>query len=564
MESRKERGKVLAGTDALGRRLPSAQEAQTRRKNRYVGIFYFLWLGQHGDYGPYDNSKILAEAPEAVHDANHPLWGPQMAYHFWGEPLFGYYSNDDPWVLRKHVQMLTNASIDFLVFDTTNAAVYKQVYDPLFETLEEVRRQGFNVPKFAFYTNTRSGETIEKLFRDIYQPNRYPELWFYWKGKPLVIGDPEECPEEIRSFFTFRRNQWPNEPQKINGFPWMEFCRPQRVFYNDEGEKEVINVSVAQHPTIAMSDTPFYQYGLNWGRSFHNGVNDETPGAVNWGYNIEEQWTFAWREDPEIIFITGWNEWIAMRFPGPPDRPNRFVDQATLEFSRDIEPMKGGCNDNYYMQMIGWIRRFKGMEQPAESDGEHTIPINDDFRPWKKVSRVYRDFAGDTLVRNHRGAGAVHYRNVTGRNDFVEMKVAHDAEYLYFYCRTNDPISPSTDKHWMMLLINTDGKADQGWHGYDFIVNRCVEDEEFTWVEQSLGGWKWKKAGRIRYAVKGCELHLAIPRQWLGLEKRGGGRLRFEFKWADNMQREGYLMDFYEHGDAAPDGRLNYLYEAKE
>lgn len=215
---------MLTGTDALGRRLPTDQEARARRRDRYVGLFYFLWLGQHGDDGPYDNSNILAKAPEAVHDANHPLWGPQYAYHFWGEPLFGYYSNDDPWVLRRHVQLLTNAGVDFLVFDTTNAVTYKQVYDPLFETLDGIRRQGFDVPKFAFYTNTRSGETIHKLYQDIYQPRRYPELWFYWKGKPLIIGDPEQCDDEIRSFFTFRRNQWPNEPQKINGFPWIELC----------------------------------------------------------------------------------------------------------------------------------------------------------------------------------------------------------------------------------------------------------------------------------------------------------------------------------------------------
>lgn len=115
-----------------------------------------------------------------------------------------------------------------------------------------------------------------------------------------------------------------------------------------------------------------------------------------------------------------------------------------------------------------------------------------------------------------------------------------------------------------MLLLNTNGEAGSGWHGYDFIVNRQVEDDTTTWVERSLGGWQWKKAGNIRYAVSGCEMHLAIPRQLLGLERRPGKKLRFEFKWADHMQREGDVMDFYEHGDAAPDGRLNYLYEAEE
>lgn len=548
-----------AGADDFGRTLPAYGEAPHERKDRYVGIFYFLWLGQHGTDGPYDITKILAQAPEAVHDPDHALWGPRNAFHFWGEPLYGYYLNDDAWVLRRHVQYLTAAGIDFLVFDTTNAVTYKPVYDVLFAIMEEIRLQGFRVPKFVFYTNTRSGETVSSVYHDIYKPGRYPELWFHWKGKPLIIGDPGECSEEIRSFFTFRLNQWPNEEQKVNGFPWIEFCRPQRVFYNDEGEKETISVSVAQHPTVAMSDTPFYNHGVNWGRSFHDGANDKAPGAEYLGYNIAEQWEFALREDPGIVFITGWNEWIAMRLQGTPDRPNLFVDQCTLNFSRDIEPMKGGYNDSYYLQMIGFIRRFKGMPPPQPAGPPRTIAIGNDFSAWNDVVPEYRDFVRDTLPRNHRGYGDHYYSNDTGRNDFETMKVAHDENHVYFYARTHDPITPYTGKHWMMLLINTDGTAGKGWKGYDFIVNRTVIDSGTTVLEQSTGGWNWKPVGRIPYAVSGNELQLAVPRDLLGLSDPNRP-LSFQFKWVDHMQHEGEIMDFYVSGDTAPEGRLNFLY----
>ena len=30
-----------------------------------VGLFYFLWLGEHGRHKPYDVSKITAEHPDA-------------------------------------------------------------------------------------------------------------------------------------------------------------------------------------------------------------------------------------------------------------------------------------------------------------------------------------------------------------------------------------------------------------------------------------------------------------------------------------------------------------------
>ena len=38
------------------------------------------------------------------------------------------------------------------------------------------------------------------------------------------------------------------------------------------------------------------------------------------------------------------------------------------------------------------------------------------------------------------------------------------------------------------------------------------------------------------------------------------GKLNFEFKWNDNMQKP-CVMDFYVNGSTAPMGRFNYLYK---
>jgi hypothetical protein len=38
--------------------------------------------------------------------------------------------------------------------------------------------------------------------------------------------------------------------------------------------------------------------------------------------------------------------------------------------------------------------------------------------------------------------------------------------------------------------------------------------------------------------------------------------LHLEFKWADNMQHPGQIEDFALNGDAAPNGRFNYVYRA--
>lgn len=172
----------------------------------------------------------------------------------------------------------------------------------------------------------------------------------------------------------------------------------------------------------------------------------------------------------------------------------------------------------------------------------------------------YRDFAGDTTPRRHGGYGGVTYTDTTGRNDFIAAKVARDDRFVYFYVRTAADISPHTDPNWMLLFINMQaGSAvdKPHWEEYQFVVNRSVIDGRSTTLERSLGGWRWEPVGPISYRVEHNQLHLAIPREMLGA---GRGPLSFQFKWSDNMQAVGDAMDFYQHGDTAPDGRLNYVY----
>ena len=106
------------GTDALGRKLSTQSDVGGVQKDKYVGIFYFLWLGAHGT-GLYDNTEIVKTYSDAL--TNTARWGSVGSAHFWGKPLFGYYSSNDTWVLRKHVQMLTDADIDFIVLHLFNS-----------------------------------------------------------------------------------------------------------------------------------------------------------------------------------------------------------------------------------------------------------------------------------------------------------------------------------------------------------------------------------------------------------------------------------------------------------
>src|SRR5262249_51636441 len=133
------------------------------------------------------------------------------------------------------------------------------------------------------------------------------------------------------------------------------------------------------------------------GRSYHNGANDPASDAVLHGYNAQEQWERALKEDPKFIFVTGWNEWFAARyneFLGV-KMPVMFVDTFNHATSRDIEPMRGGHGDNYYYQMVANIRRYKGVRKPPAASPPKTIQIPGSFRQWDSVRPEFRDDIGD-------------------------------------------------------------------------------------------------------------------------------------------------------------------------
>ena len=51
-------------------------------------------------------------------------------------------------------------------------------------------------------------------------------------------------------------------------------------------------------------------------------------------------------------------------------------------------------------------------------------------------------------------------------------------------------------------------------------------------------------------------LQIAVPRSMLGMT---GQKIDFNFKWSDNMQEDGNILDFYSNGDVAPGGRFMFI-----
>lgn len=559
-------------TDNLGRKLPLTDETGEIRNEKYVGIFYFTWFGAHGydeakkplpDQGvmpkspsdtssPYVIPEIIKENPVAQ------KFGPLYSFHHWGEPYLGFYLTNDEWVIMKHAQLLSDAGVDVVILDATNAITYLNQVNRICSVFTKLSSLGWSVPKIVFMTNSKHIKTTEKIYYEFYKQDNFKHLWFKWKGKPLLLGNKEGLNREISEFFNFRQSwAWSDSKGWFgNGrdkWPWLDHYPQNYGWHESPDRPEQISVSVAQHPTT------------NIGRSFHDGKQPpENKVRSGEGLYFKEQWDRALKVDPEFIIITGWNEWVAMRFQdehvkelmGKPLKKDDsyFVDLYNEEYSRDIEPMKGGFKDNYYYQMVANIRRFKGSRNGPSAKYFHDITIDGTFLDWSKVESKYYDQIGDTQHRLHPGWGRISaYENNSGRNDIVNAQTTEDSENFYFYLEINKKFQNGVFPYGLFLFIDNGDDSEDNWEGYTRLV-RMVEGRPA--LTCSVGGTDWKFLDWVDYKISGSKLELAIPKNLIDID-----RGFFDFKWADNFPLDGDIMHFYDYGDAAPNSRFNYRYK---
>ena len=142
-----------AATDALGRKVREYKDAGDKKKDKFIAMFYWTWHQGNDDttYQVKNISEIVRKYPEAMKDYNHPAWGDKRpGFFFWEQPLLGYYKTTDPWVLRKHAEMLADAGVDVVFFDCTNGSyTWKSSYDALMKVWDQAQKDGVNVPGSA-------------------------------------------------------------------------------------------------------------------------------------------------------------------------------------------------------------------------------------------------------------------------------------------------------------------------------------------------------------------------------------------------------------------------------
>lgn len=391
------------GTDALGRTMPGIQLAGPVKKDqqRVVGIFYITWhtddhIQQKSPYAG-DVTKVLAANPEARLDAYDPHWK-EGSYH-WGEPEMGYFISKDEYVIRKDISMLSDAGVDVLIMDVTNAVRYWDEWDTLFTTMQKMKIEGNKVPKFCFWAfNGPVITVVQDLYDRIYKAKKYEDLWFYWDGKPLLLynadpsvdangngvdnpnphfdstaltnknnphyNDPDytqksykDYTKEVKNFFTPRNMWWGYYEwagkrfvgtednwsfgydlgnEKVKSLP------PDQLVSLHNGKKEEAAVTPGQHPSSLV--------GKSWSRENGepqlNQYDLADSAYVPWlkktvkhpeGYGIyfQERWEEALKTDPQFLYINDWNEWTAGKYQPEGGKTTTFMRRNSPYFFVD-------------------------------------------------------------------------------------------------------------------------------------------------------------------------------------------------------------------------------------
>ena len=207
-------------------------------------------------------------------------------------------------------------------YDFAYRIVYNDAITTLLDLLNNWYKEGRNIPKVTFYTNSYSGDTVRDLYYKFYQGDKYANVWFAPKGKPLIIGVTKNnnnasdqtkyypgwdnfVADEFLEYFDVRESEWPNGDHNDNSIPWMSWDYPQRIHNGS------IAVPVAQHSHSRISVS--YK-DPECSRGYNNKTR-HVEGDINEGLSFQQMWETALNEDNHITnaLVCSFNEWMAIK-----------------------------------------------------------------------------------------------------------------------------------------------------------------------------------------------------------------------------------------------------------
>jgi hypothetical protein len=481
-------------TDAIGRAMPDVASAGPVKdgQRRVVGIFYITWHGDGlaGMKSPYsaDVSKIYEKDPSARLDGANPLWT-EGSYH-WGEPENGYFLSKDEYVIRKDISMLSDAGVDVLIMDVTNAVRYWDEWAVMFPLMEKMKAEGNKVPQICFWAfNGPCITVVQDIYEKIYKTEKYKDLWFYWDGKPLLLcngaptvdstgtppqnmnpnydpaaktdqnnphyGDPDYSEEiykdytkEVKSFFTLRTMWWGYN--KWNGARFIG-TEDNWSFGYDMGDEAVRNMpiesllsvhnGVKEEAAVTPAQHPCSLTGKSWSRQHGepelNQFDLPVPTEVPWlgktvehpeGYGIyfQERWDEAIKADPQFLYINDWNEWCAGKYGAPEGQQFDFMRRKSNY--RFIDQYNGEFNRSIQPMKGGYTDNYymQMAQNIRRYKGVRPIPELRGLSPIK-IDGEFSDWAGAPVeYRDTIGDTAHRDYNGYGGLHYVETSGRND------------------------------------------------------------------------------------------------------------------------------------------
>lgn len=265
----------------------------------------------------------------------------ENGWYWWGRPAWAdgdlaRYTWQDEAMVDYHIDNWNALGVDFVFLDFTNGR-QPEIIEGAHSLCRRLRQRGG--PRVAFWI--QKPEHAAEFKRQFY--DAYPDVMFQWKGRPLLL---------------LRGDGWssaagaPRPPPAVPGFTarwcwgllgassgsmWtFKEVAPPNPYVHD-GVPEQIGMAFATQATYMT--TPAGRQCRGGGKFFRSQVR-----------NVR-------KHRPEIVTITGYNEWMAINL-GTPTAPV-FTDMWGPDCSHDIEPMKGGHGDAYFQQARKFIASLR-------------------------------------------------------------------------------------------------------------------------------------------------------------------------------------------------------------
>lgn len=299
-------------------------DMNTAQKVRYGGTVA-VWFSSHYQIDTRDWDNI-----EEFHGDHHPL--------------LGYYRSDDPKVLRQQLHWMRRAGIDLIVYDVFSTGKWDLTDLAKDRTLpllvDELAHQEGQPRKLqlAIWLEKYLGNPTVEQYRyalDYVRRNLAPhDFYFRYAGKPLVVAYLNGRNNAIyqieweNSFFSLHRirpyysDVWAyidHSPQRLNR-DWM----PASPGFDPYLENAYIaaHVRKEKNPDLA---------------AIRRDSRQQAADRVNGGF-FEQQLLRVREGNPNIVFISGWNDWqYACQIEPAVEYGFRYVDMAASLLGRELE-----------------------------------------------------------------------------------------------------------------------------------------------------------------------------------------------------------------------------------